>query len=87
VRPAAAVKQSYRIGSSGASSIFPPSRADRIRSEPDILVALIRYADGDLSYIIARSARPGDEVISGARADVKPGNAMALATVLIGRRS
>ncbi|MGH6863338.1 MAG: 50S ribosomal protein L2, partial [Methylocella sp.] len=48
-------------------------------------VALVRYADGELSYIIApQRLAVGDEVIASAQADVKPGNAMALANVPVG---
>src|SRR5215470_2678698 len=42
-------------------------------------IALLKYADGELSYILApQRLRAGDTVVSGDRVDVKPGNAMPL---------
>src|SRR5690349_14914494 len=54
---------------------------ERIEYDPNrsAFIALIKYADGELAYILApQRARPGDEVIAGERVDVKPGNAMPL---------
>jgi large subunit ribosomal protein L2 len=60
---------------------------ERIEYDPNrtSFIALIRYADGELSYIIApQRLAAGDEVISSAQTDVKPGNAMALANIPVG---
>jgi large subunit ribosomal protein L2 len=60
---------------------------DRIEYDPNrtAFIALIRYADGELSYILApQRLRVGDAVVSGARADIKPGNAMPLAAIPVG---
>ena len=60
---------------------------ERIEYDPNrtAFIALIRYEDGELSYIIApQRLSVGDSVISGESADVKPGNAMLLANMPVG---
>ena len=48
-------------------------------------IALIKYADGTLAYIIApKGLTNGDKVISSERADIKPGNAMKLENIPVG---
>src|SRR4029078_5055842 len=59
----------------------------RAESDPSrtAFIALIKYEDGELSYILApQRLAPGDTVIADAKADVKPGNAMPLASMTIG---
>ena len=42
-------------------------------------IALIEYTDGTKSYILApQGLKDGDKVVSGAGADIKPGNAMPI---------
>ena len=48
-------------------------------------IALLKYADGERRYIIAaRTLKVGDELMSGASAPVRPGNAMALKSIPLG---
>jgi large subunit ribosomal protein L2 len=48
-------------------------------------IALLRYADGELSYILApQRLKAGDKVVSGDRVDVKPGNAMPMRNIPVG---
>ncbi|HAN64327.1 MAG TPA: 50S ribosomal protein L2, partial [Rhizobiales bacterium] len=48
-------------------------------------IALVKYEDGELSYILApQRLAPGDTVIADTKVDVKPGNAMPLANMPIG---
>ena len=48
-------------------------------------IALLNYADGEQVYILApQRLNVGDTVIAGTRVDVKPGNAMPLASIPIG---
>jgi large subunit ribosomal protein L2 len=48
-------------------------------------IALLKYADGELSYIIApQRLKAGDTIIAGERVDVKPGNAMPLKSIPVG---
>jgi large subunit ribosomal protein L2 len=60
---------------------------ERLEYDPNrtAFIALIRYEDGELSYILApQRLRPGDSVVSGDRADIKPGNAMPLRSIPVG---
>ena len=48
-------------------------------------VALLHYADGDKSYILAPNGlKAGDRVECGAAADIKPGNALQLKNIPLG---
>src|SRR5665213_206342 len=48
-------------------------------------IALIKYADGELAYILApQRLKAGDEVIAAEKVDVKPGNASPLRGMPIG---
>jgi large subunit ribosomal protein L2 len=80
-------KQSYRIVDFKRRKLDIPAKVERIEYDPNrtSFIALIRYADGELSYIIApQRLAAGDEVISSAQTDVKPGNAMELANIPVG---
>jgi large subunit ribosomal protein L2 len=60
---------------------------ERIEYDPNrtAFLALIKYDDGDLSYILApQRLKAGDTVEAGDKVDVKPGNAMPLAAMPIG---
>lgn len=63
--------------------------ADVVRLEYDpnrsAFIALIKYADGELSYILApQRLAAGDKVVAGDRVDVKPGNAMPMRSIPVG---
>lgn len=80
-------KRTYRIVDFKRRKLDVPAKVERIEYDPNrtAFIALIRYADGEHSYILApQRLAPGDEVISAQQADVKPGNAMALANIPIG---
>ncbi|CAB1129945.1 ribosomal protein L2 (BL2) [Candidatus Hydrogenisulfobacillus filiaventi] len=48
-------------------------------------IALIQYADGEKSYILAPlGLKVGDRVMAGPTADIKPGNALALGDIPVG---
>src|SRR5690242_2176382 len=52
---------------------------ERLEYDPNrtAFIALIRYEDGELSYILApQRLAVGDSVVAGRQADIKPGNAM-----------
>ncbi|MFQ5971525.1 MAG: 50S ribosomal protein L2 [Alphaproteobacteria bacterium] len=64
-----------------------PAIVERVEYDPNrtAFIALIRYDDGEESYILApQRMRVGDKVISGQRVDVKPGNAMPLRSIPVG---
>ena len=48
-------------------------------------IALIKYEDGTLNYIIApQGLTDGDKVISGENVDIKPGNSLPIANIPVG---
>jgi large subunit ribosomal protein L2 len=60
---------------------------ERLEYDPNrtAFIALIRYADGELNYIIApQKLNVGDSIIAGTSVDIKPGNAMPLANIPVG---
>jgi large subunit ribosomal protein L2 len=64
-----------------------PAKVERIEYDPNRtgFIALIKYEDGELSYILApQRLGEGDTVVSGEHVDVKPGNAMPLGNMPIG---
>ena len=80
-------KQSYRLIDFKRRKHDMPAVVERIEYDPNrtAFIALIKYEDGALSYILApQRLKVGDKVISGEQVDVKPGNAMPLASMPIG---
>jgi large subunit ribosomal protein L2 len=80
-------KRRYRIVDFKRRKFDVPATVERLEYDPNrtAFVALIRYQDGEQSYILApQRLQVGDTVISGDRADIKPGNAMPLANIPIG---
>jgi large subunit ribosomal protein L2 len=64
-----------------------PAIVERLEYDPNrtAFVALIKYGDGELSYILApQRLKIGDTVISGERTDIKPGNSLPLKNVPLG---
>jgi len=65
-----------------------PATVERLEYDPNrsAWIALIRYEDGELSYILApQRLKAGDQVISGEQGvDIKPGNAMPMAAIPVG---
>ena len=63
------------------------AKVERLEYDPNRsgFIALIRYEDGELAYILApQRLKVGDNVVSGQRVDVKPGNAMPLGNMPVG---
>ena len=59
----------------------------RLEYDPNrtAFIALIKYADGELSYILApQRLHEGDKIISGDTVDIKPGNAMPMQNIPVG---
>jgi large subunit ribosomal protein L2 len=80
-------KQSYRNVDFKRRKFDVAATVERLEYDPNrsAFIALVKYHDGELSYILApQRLRPGDQVISGARVDIKPGNAMPLAAIPVG---
>lgn len=80
-------KQRYRLVDFKRRKFDVPATVERLEYDPNRsgFIALVRYADGELSYILApQRLKVGDSVISGQRVDVKPGNAMPLGNMPVG---
>jgi large subunit ribosomal protein L2 len=79
-------KKSYRIIDFKRRK-FESAKVERIEYDPNrtAFIALIKYNDGELSYILApQRLAVGDTIVSGEYVDVKPGNAMPLANIPVG---
>lgn len=80
-------KQAYRKVDFRRRKMDVAATVERLEYDPNrtAFIALIKYEDGELSYILApQRLAVGDTVISGERVDVKPGNAMPLSAMPIG---
>ncbi len=80
-------KQVYRFVDFKRNKVDVNATVERIEYDPNrtSYIALIKYDDGQLSYIIApQRLNIGDVVVSGANADIKPGNALPLKNIPVG---
>ncbi len=80
-------KRTYRFIDFKRRKFDIPAIVQRLEYDPNrtAFIALIKYEDGELSYILApQRLVEGDTVIAGETTDVKPGNAMPLHSMPIG---
>jgi len=80
-------KRRYRLIDFKRRKFDVPAKVERLEYDPNrsAFIALIRYQDGELSYIVApQRLRVGDSVISAERADIVPGNAMPMQNIPVG---
>ena len=80
-------KKAYRKIDFKRRKFDVPAKVERIEYDPNRtgFIALIRYEDGELGYILApQRLAQGDTVVSGEHVDVKPGNAMPVGSIPIG---
>ncbi|MCG5241105.1 50S ribosomal protein L2 [Azospirillum doebereinerae] len=80
-------KRVYRLVDFKRRKFDVPATVERLEYDPNrtAFIALIKYQDGTLSYILApQRLKVGDTVISGEKVDVKPGNAMPLKSIPVG---
>src|SRR5665213_2725625 len=80
-------KKLYRVVDFKRRKFGVPATVERLEYDPNrsAFIALIKYADGELSYILApQRLKVGDEVIADEKVDVKPGNASPLRSLPIG---
>ena len=64
-----------------------PAKVLTLEYDPNrsAFIALVQYEDGQKSYIIApHGLKVGDTIVSGAAADIKPGNALPLSAIPTG---
>ena len=80
-------KQAYRTIDFKRRKFDMPAKVERIEYDPNRtgFIALIKYEDGELAYILApQRLSAGDTIVSGEHVDVKPGNAMPVASIPVG---
>lgn len=80
-------KRRYRIVDFKRRKFDVPATVERLEYDPNrsAFIALVRYADGELSYILApQRVQAGDTVISGERVDIRPGNALPMENIPVG---
>ena len=80
-------KRKYRIIDFKRQKVDMFATVERLEYDPNrtAYIALIRYEDDTLSYILAPNGlKAGDKVISSAAADIKPGNCLPIANIPVG---
>ena len=80
-------KRKYRIIDFKRQKLDIPATVQRIEYDPNrsAFIALVKYEDGELSYILAPNGlKAGDVVISSTTADIKPGNCLPIANIPVG---
>ena len=80
-------KQKYRFIDFKRRKLGVTAVVERLEYDPNRtgFIALIKYEDGELSYILApQRLAVGDTVVAAPAADVKPGNAMQLSAIPVG---
>jgi len=80
-------KQLFRMVDFKRDNIGIAGRVERIEYDPNrsAHIALIVFKNGDKRYILApQGLRPGDTVMSGPDAEMRPGNAMQIINIRVG---
>ena len=80
-------KRKYRIIDFKRDKIEMPATVQRIEYDPNrsAFIALVKYEDGELRYILAPvGIKAGDVIVSSAAADIKPGNCLPIANIPVG---
>ncbi|SCK10240.1 50S ribosomal protein L2 [Vogesella sp. LIG4] len=80
-------KKHYRIVDFRRNKDAIPATVERIEYDPNRTahIALLCYADGERRYIIApRGVKAGAELLSGAEAPIKAGNALPIRNIPVG---
>jgi large subunit ribosomal protein L2 len=80
-------KRQFRVIDFKRNKDGVPAKVATIEYDPNrsARIALLHYADGDKRYILApQGLEVGDRIVSGSGADIRPGNALPLATIPVG---
>ncbi|MBE9531927.1 MAG: 50S ribosomal protein L2 [Proteobacteria bacterium] len=80
-------KRAYRIIDFKRTKYGIPATVHSIEYDPNrsAFIALLHYADGEKSYILApQGLNVGDKIESGEGADIKPGNALPIRKIPLG---
>ena len=86
-RKGGGAKRLYRVVDFKRNKVDVAAVVERIEYDPNrtAFIALIKYSDGEQSYILApQRLSIGDNIISSTKADIKPGNAMPFSGMPIG---
>ena len=77
----------YRVIDFKRDKVDMPAKVMTLEYDPNrsALISLVQYEDGEKRYIIAADGmKVGDTVMSGANADIKPGNCLPFANIPVG---
>jgi large subunit ribosomal protein L2 len=80
-------KQAYRTIDFKRTRREESASVERIEYDPNrtAFIALVKYKDGELSYILApQRLSAGDSIVAGEQVDIKPGNAMPVGNMPVG---
>jgi large subunit ribosomal protein L2 len=80
-------KRRYRVVDFRRNKDGVPAKVAHIEYDPNrsARIALLHYADGEKRYILApQGVSVGDTLMSGERAEIRPGNALALRNIPVG---
>jgi large subunit ribosomal protein L2 len=80
-------KRQYRLIDFKRNKDGIPAKVASIEYDPNrsARIALLHYADGEKRYILAaQGMKVGDRIMSGAGSDIRPGNALPLASIPVG---
>lgn len=80
-------KQKYRVIDFRRGKIGIPAKVAHIEYDPNrtARIALLHYADGEKSYILAPDGlKQGDSVVSSRNADIRPGNSLPIGEIPAG---
>jgi large subunit ribosomal protein L2 len=80
-------KKKYRIVDFKRDKTGVPATVAHIEYDPNrtARIALLHYLDGEKRYILAPlGLKVGDSIVSGSEADIKPGNALPMASIPVG---
>jgi large subunit ribosomal protein L2 len=80
-------KRNYRVIDFKRTKFDMVATVERLEYDPNrtAFIALVRYEDGELNYILApQRLAVGDQVVSGQKVDIKPGNALPLKNIPVG---
>ena len=80
-------KRKYRVIDFRRDKLEMPATVQRLEYDPNrsAFIALVKYEDGELRYILAPvGLKAGDVIVASAAADIKPGNCLPIANIPVG---
>ena len=80
-------RKKYRVIDFKRDKMDMPATVQRLEYDPNrsAFIALVKYEDGELRYILAPvGLKAGDVIVSSASADIKPGNCLPIENIPVG---